>query len=129
MLVIVSTAPTAHPCCHATNRRGDRIVLPRSYELAKPENLRVLRKLQAEVDTHLPAEERPTTPQQLAPCAYLECVLQEALRRHPVVPQVNRRGMGGDTTTVCGRRFPAGTQFLLNFRAVAWSESRTIHAC
>jgi cytochrome P450 len=39
-----------------------------------------------------------------------------------MTPQVNRRGMGG-AATVCGRRFPAGTQFLLNFRAVAWDET------
>eukprot|EP01047_Picozoa_sp_COSAG01_P011824 COSAG01_NODE_521_length_15963_cov_76.378530_16_plen_81_part_00 len=39
-----------------------------------------------------------------------------------MTPQVNRRGMGG-AATVCGRRFPAGTQFLLSFRAVAWDET------
>ena len=46
------------------------------YELAKPANVGALRKLQAEIDTQLPHLQQPTTPEQLTPCTYLDCVLQ-----------------------------------------------------
>ena len=59
------------------------------YELAKPSNATVLKQLQDEIDEVL-AGVAPTTPADLAPCTYLEMVLQESLRLHPIVAVVNR---------------------------------------
>lgn len=82
------------------------------YELSKPENISVLRTLQAEIDREIgpygpeSKENLPDNVEQLARCTYMDAVCSESMRCHTVIPGIGRAA--AQPVTIAGRRFPTG---------------------
>jgi hypothetical protein len=91
-------------------------------DVSDPANPAVLAELRAEVDRVLGEQPLWSELEQADELSYLGAVLSETLRLRPVAPM---QGMTArEDVTLGGRRFPAGTNFLVSMRTLALDEDR-----
>lgn len=73
---------------------------------------RMMKKLQAEVDSSIPEGQEVVSEADLASMTYLRAVVKESLRLHPVAPLLPHFSMA--RCSIDGYTIPAGVRVLIN---------------
>ncbi|XP_059624703.1 cytochrome P450 CYP82D47-like [Cornus florida] len=82
-------------------------------------NPRVLKKAQAELDTHV-GKDRQVNESDITKLVYLQAVVKETMRLYPTTPLIGLRSALEDCTLSCGYKVVAGTRLMVN----AWKIHR-----